>query len=415
MDQLHLQFLNILRSALRGEQAQPVDPLPPEQLTGLLTLARTHNVLPMIYEAIFTWPSICSADPGLIASCRNQVFRQVIIQTAKTSELLSMIRHLDASGIRPLVVKGLICRQLYPDPDHRASGDEDVLIRPEQFAACHQALLEFGMQAAETPENIAASHEVPYGKPGSPLYIELHKHLFPPKSNAYGDFNRFFEGVFDRAVTEEIMGTPVRTMGYTDHFFYLICHAFKHFLHSGFGIRQVCDIILYANAYGDRIDWTQVFENCRAIHAEQFCAALFRIGEKYLVFDAQKACICSAWRSMEVDESPMLEDLLCGGLYGDANLSRKHSSTITLDAVAAQKQGKQARGRLIASLFPPRKNLEPRFPYLKRSPLLLPVAWIHRIILFGLESTRTRDSSAAEALKIGAQRVELMRLYGIIK
>lgn len=35
-------------------------------------------------------------------------------------------------------------------------------------------------------------------------------------------------------------------MNASDHLFYLICHALKHFYHSGFGIRQVCDILLFA-------------------------------------------------------------------------------------------------------------------------------------------------------------------------
>ena len=98
-------------------------------------------------------------------------------------------------------------------------------------------------------EELERIYEVPYGKKGSLIYIELHKSLFPPESDAYGDLNRFFENVYTDAIEIKIDNTDIRTMGYTDHLFYLICHAFKHFLHSGFGIRQVCDIILFANAY----------------------------------------------------------------------------------------------------------------------------------------------------------------------
>ena len=75
--------------------------------------------------------------------------------------------------------------------------------------------MDFGMQTMES--KLSDAYEVLYRKAGSPLYIELHKHLFPPESDAYGDMNRFLEGVFDRAIPEEIQGNTVYTLGYTDH------------------------------------------------------------------------------------------------------------------------------------------------------------------------------------------------------
>ena len=41
----------------------------------------------------------------------------------------------------------------------------------------------------------------------------------------------------------------------------------------------------------------------------------------------------------------MLEDLLSAGVYGGADMSRKHSSNIILDAVDAQRQGRKAKKR----------------------------------------------------------------------
>ena len=346
---------------------------------------------------------------------KRQVMQQVMMQTMRTNEFLELNKNLHAAGVRPLVVKGIICRNLYPQPDYRQSGDEDVLIPVDQFGICHKVMMDFGMQTTESENELSAAYEVPYRKIGSPLYIELHKHLFPPESDAYGDMNHFFEGVFERAIVEDIQGVPVYTMGYTDHLFYLICHAFKHFLHSGFGIRQVCDIIMYANKYGSQIDWMLILKNCKEINADKFAAALFQIGSKYLIFDPDKAEYPSAWRKIKVDEVPMLEDLLSGGLYGDSNMSRKHSSNITLDAVAAQKQGRKAKGIMLSSVFPSVSKLESRYPYLKKHPYLLPVAWCDRLWKYSKETKRTQNNNAAEALKIGNERVNLMREYDIIK
>ena len=414
MDTTNVTFLAILKAAVGGEKPALEREIPLDEWHRLFRLAGIHNVLPLFYEAVYTEPSLVKEQP-LLASVKHQVMQQVIMQTVRTTDFLELNDRFQAAGIRPLVVKGIICRNLYRKPDCRPSSDEDVLIPPEQFGECHRVLADYGMQTSEYQEELSAAYEVPYRKVRSPLYIELHKYLFPPKSDAYGDMNRFFQGVFDRAVGVEIQGNIVYTLGYTDHLFYLICHAFKHFLHSGFGIRQVCDIVLYANEYGNRIDWMQILEHCKAIHTEKFAAALFQIGSKYLVFDPDRAGYPDAWRKIRVDEMPMLEDLLSGGLYGDANMSRKHSSKITLDAVAAQKQGRKAKNAIVASVFPSAAKLEGKYPYLKKHPYLVPVAWGSRLWDYARETRHSRSNNASDALRIGNERVELMKVYGILK
>ena len=413
MDLIKKRFLEALGASLQGDRVNWDGEITQQEWAELFKLAHDHQVLPMIFEAVYSCPAAKHADPQMMLFFRRQTMRSVMLQAMKTSEFLAMMKHLRNADLTPCVVKGIICRNLYPNPDHRNSGDEDVLIPPEQYERCHEALLAFGMTPADQEQAWESAYEVPYGKPGSPLYIELHKHLFPPESDAYGDFNRFFAQM--ELVEQEINGGKVLTMAPTDHFFYLICHSFKHFLHSGFGLRQVCDIVLYANRYGSEIDWTHVMDNCREIHAVQFTAALLRIGEKCFGFNPDGACLNAPWRAVEVDEEPMLADLLDSGIYGDATMNRKHSSTMTLDAVSSDRQGKQARGSILRTLFPKKKLLEGRYPWLRKRPWLLPVAWVVRIVGYLRESRRDKSSDAAESLRIGSERVELMRRYGIIK
>ena len=409
MNPVNEKFLILLRTALTDEIPAGLDSTTDDEWQQILQTAAAHHVLPLIYAAACRIPGI-KQNPVFLP-VRQEIFQQVFQQVRKTNEFLQLFRHLTDGGITPLVTKGIICRHLYPQPDQRPSGDEDVLIPPAQFEACHRLLLDFGMEAAE--DDLTA-YEVPYRKPGSPLYIELHKSLFSPESDAYGDWNRFFAGVFDQAVEEDFYGTKVRTLSPTDHFFYLICHAFKHFLHGGFGIRQVCDIILFANKYGPQLDWERIMELCREIRGVKFTAALLKIGQRYLVLDPDAACCPPCWQETQVDEGPLLADLLESGIYGYSSMSRRHSSSITLDAMAAQNQGRQAKSTLVSALFPSAKKLEGRYPWLKDRPYLLPAAWADRILKYGKETKSTVDSSAGDAMRIGSQRIALMKAYDII-
>ena len=405
MNDTNVLFLQVLRSALKGEKVNMED-IGPDQWRVLLSMAEVHKVLPMILDALHDCPGLQRLEGAQLAAFRRQARHLVMMQTLRTGEFLALNRSLRAAGVKPLVVKGLICRQLYPKPDLRPSSDEDVLVSGEQFALCCRLLRDAGMTpGTEEPD----ASEVPFRKAGSPLYIELHKNLFLPQSEVYGDLNRFFEDVFESAVEVELAGERVLTMAPTDHMFYLICHALKHLLHSVFGIRQVCDMVLFAQNYGSEIDWELVLRGCEEVRAERFAGAIFRIGENYLGVEAPEV-----FRAVDADEMPLLIDLLEGGLFGDASINRKHSSNITLEAVAAQKQGKKARGAMGASVFPAASKLAGKYPYLKKHPWLLPVAWGQRLWHYARETRSSGDSSAAEALKIGAERVELLRHYDII-
>lgn len=387
----------------------------PQEWQELFSMAQKHQILPMIYGAVYQCPSAQEADPQIFAPYKRMVMRLVTMQMVQTNESLKLYQFLSARGIQPIVVKGMICRELYPNPDERMSGDEDFLIRPEQFEECHLAMLAYGMCLSDPEMDIWSAYEVPYGKKGSPLYIELHKYLFPPDSDAYGELNVFFEEIFEKTEVIQVQGCEILGMNATDHLFYLICHAFKHFLHSGFGIRQVCDIVLFANAYGHEIDWSRLLASCQKIHADLFVAALFQIGEKYLTFDPETACYPPEWRRITVDETAMLDDLLDGGVYGDSDLSRKHSSTITLNAVTADRKGQKTKVSVWKSVFPPAKDLEGRYPYLRKHGYLLPIAWINRILHYRKETREDQGDDAVSAIQIGSHRIELMKKYGIIK
>ena len=409
------KMLEALRCFLNGKKVTWEEGLSAEDWQTLFRLCQHHQILPMIYDTVYACPAFGTCPPETVQMIKTQVIRQVMMQSRKTEEFLQLYKKLLEQNLTPVVVKGLICRNLYREPDYRCSGDEDVLIPKEQFKGCSEVFAANGMEMLEPDMNPDEEGEVPFYKVGGMLHIELHKELFSSESEAYGNLNSLFEGVFDRKIQEEIHGVPVYTMCHTDHLLYLILHAFKHFLHSGFGIRQVCDIVIYAEAHGAEIDWAYLLEKCREIHADVFTASLFDIGKKELSFDPEKACYPEIWSSIEVDGSDLLEDLLEGGVFGDSSMSRKHSSNITLQAVTEDKKGKKAGASLIQSLFPDRKYMERTYTYLKKYPFLLPAAWASRIRNYLKESKNMGGNDAMERIEIGNHRVDLMKKYKIIQ
>lgn len=415
MKEISERMLEAFRCFLKGENVSWEDGMSAEDWAGLFRLSQHHQILPIIYETVYGCSAFATCPPELVQTTKGQVIRQVMTQGRKTQEFLNLYGRMLDKGLTPLVVKGLVCRELYREPDYRCSGDEDVLIPVEQFEKCDEVFLDSGMDMLMPDMDPDQEGEVPYYKVGGMLHIELHKELFSSESEAYGALNVMFTYAFDRKIQIDIHGVPIYTMCHTDHLLYLILHAFKHFLHSGFGIRQVCDIVRYAENFGTEIDWGYIREKCGEIHADIFAASLFDIGRKELLFDPEKACYPEDWEPIGADSSDMLEDLIDGGVFGDSSMSRKHSSNITLQAVSEDRQGKKAGVSLVQTLFPARKYMERTYTYLKKYPILLPAAWASRIVNYLRESKAMGGNNAMASIEIGNQRVDLMKKYKIIQ
>lgn len=409
------KLLEAVRFYFNNEKVNWEEEWTEEEWIEFFKLSSEQQVLPMIYDTVYECPAFQKMTPQSVQMIKSKVFRNVMMQTIKTEEFLQLYQKLLNEGLTPLVVKGLICRNLYREPDYRSSGDEDVFIPKEQFRTCHDLFLKQGLCCAETEETLDQAGEVTYFRRNSGLHIELHKELFSSSSEAYGDLNRFFEKAAERKMTVRINEVSVYTMGPTDHLLYLILHAFKHFLHSGFGIRQVCDIIAFANTYGPEIDWNEILRKCKEIHADVFAASLFDIGEKKLQFDRKMACYPESWTALQADGEDLLEDLLDAGVFGDSSMSRKHSSNMTLQAVVEEKKGKKRKTSIFQSLFPGREYMERTYTYVKKHPFLLPAAWVERLVKYWKETGQFKNNTAFQSIEIGNQRVELLRKYKIIE
>ena len=408
-------FLEALKASLNNTTVTWTTALTNEEWQSLFALAESHKVLPLIFDAVYSCPAAVAAEGQLFAAIKRRTLTLTLNQVQKTAEFLSLYQKFQKVGVTPIVVKGLICREIYPKPDLRISSDEDLLTTDEDFVKAIEVLKSCDMKPREADAIDETAEEIGFIAEKGLSYIELHRRLFSEKSEAYGDLNRYFDDCFEHKICINVQGTDIYTLEPTNNLFYLICHALKHFLHSGFGLRQVCDIVMFANAYGSEIDWQKLLVQCLEIRAEKFVAALFKIGKNYLTFDEEKSCYPEAWRAIQVEETMLLEELLGSGIYGDSSMSRKHSSGMTLDAVAAWKKGRTQGNVVLNSAFPSAKALQGRYPYLKDKPYLLPVAWINRMITYHKETKVMKNNTAAEAVMIGKQRITLLKMYGIIE
>ena len=406
---LQEEFLKILESFMHGKTYHLPEAF--TQVEELYQMAGIHKMTAAVYEQIRGEALLQEPEyTNLARSFKGYTMREVMMQMQRADGFLRIYEKICAQGVCPLVVKGMICRNLYEKSDYRVSGDEDILVRKEDFAVCDAILVAEGFQREE-PDTEHLPQEIPYINPQNGVYIEMHFDLFAEESGAYGHLNKEFEDAYATCIAEDIQGRTVWTLHPTLHLFYLICHSLKHFLHGGFGIRQVCDMVMMAEHYGEQIDWDYIYGRLQELRMEVFWNGLVEIGREYLGFSYEKAHYPVSLQKIHVNCEHLLLDLLDSGIYGDSTAERKHSSNITL--AAAESGKKDTVASVKASLFPGKDYMKRGYPWLERYPWLLPVAWGMRIVGY-LKNKRKNSKEEPSGVEIGMNRVELLREYDII-
>lgn len=401
-------LLNCISAALDGRECALT--LAPDDWTALLRLAGEQKLLPLVYAAVRGTPGFAAVPEAVRAAARRQTMRETAAQTVHTEAFLRLYQALRAEGLAPVVVKGIVCRALYPQPELRPSSDEDLYLTAAEMPRFHAVLLRAGFVLTEPERDYRSAHEARYVHPDTGLVVEGHWALFPTEYAVYAALNVQLPNLMQRAQDWESGGVTLRVPDVCDHLIFLLLHAFKHFISSGVGVRQLCDIALWMRRFGAQIDWQRVRAALRATHSEGFAAAVIDAGVHWFGLERAAAHIPPDWETLE--SAALLADALSGGVYGSADSTRRHSCTITIYAADRAHRGGTGRASLCAALFPGREVMAGWYPYVARCPALLPAAWAQRIWRY--LRTRGKHTGAQDSLRVGAQRVELLRQYRVL-
>jgi hypothetical protein len=377
--------------------AEGVDP------SALSSLAHIHKMTPVIYSSISSAPGDSAKEIAL--SMKRTAVIQASGQTAKSRAFLKVYSRLAKSGINAAVVKGIVLRELWREPDLRLSSDEDILVPADRFDEAADILLSLGLE-----ERVSANEETnvrTFTDKTSGLAIELHNSLFPHTNDLNEKMASFFEGTTDNLCEMIIDGCKIYTLDPTYHLLFLILHSFKHFIYCGFGVRQICDFIVYARANKNSTNVEYIIDALRSVNALGFFDCILKICAKY--FGVQKEEIgFGSYTPSQTDEAEMMEDVISGGAYGNSSPERIHSSVMTMTSA----EGGKGRSFLFA-IFPPYSIMKERYRFVSRHKILLPAGWIARIASRAFSSKE--GIHAAESIEIGRRRVEMLKQYGVIK
>lgn len=410
MKKIYKDFFKLLRSSLEKETVvieEDIDWL------EILRLSSIHKIIPLIYESACKTQSFQNENIQFVKYFKAESMEIIYSQVKRSHRFLQLYRELNQENIKALVFKGIVLRELYPVPEERISADEDLLIEKKDLEKTMKILELNNMERVFSDEDEADVYHYFCNKSG--LHLEFHTTLFGDKSDINKKMEEVFSTVFQDADKININNVDVHTFSVDKHFLYIICHAIKHFVSCGTGIRQICDISMYINKYYEVINWDYIWKEIINLGYDTLLVNLLQIAIDYLGLDENKVVYAKDKNTYYLNVDDLIEDIMEGGIYGTSTQARLNSANISLDAL--NKESKSKIKSNIAAIFPKAENLKGRYKYLEKYPVLLPVAWTSRILTYSKErgSLSSLGATAKETIEVGNRRIDLLKEYKLIE
>ena len=340
--------ITLVNSALTGQPIELPDDL---DYAELHRFAVRHNIVVLVYYGLVNSGMDPDSGDGLnffISAC--QYISLAERQDACTTGLFEVF---EEHGIDYMPLKGTVIKSLYPNPEMRAMGDADILIRKEQYEQIVELLEQSGYSFVKNSNN-----EYVWSK--RDFCLELHRYLLSPEHQDY--FRVIGDGWLFAQKTDS--SKSCYFMKNEDFFVHLVVHFAKHYRSSGIGIRHVTDIWLFLKAHPE-LDFEYVKCQLDKLKLTEFCDNIKKTAEVWFGGNEHDA----------VTEL-MTEKILQSGAFGTADSLRASH------ALKASKSGKNQNRftRFVRTVFLPYRNMCLLFPVLKKVPVFLPFLWVWRII-----------------------------------
>ena len=288
--------------------------------------------------------------------------------TVRCSKFLKLSEFLSENKIEHMPVKGYYIRELYPVKELRSFGDIDILIHEKDRKRCDSLMKSLGY-------TVKNDWEPTYSYIKDDEYYEIHTNLFDVRLKDRADMTEYFSSAWLHAKKD----SGLRFVPDTEfHLIYIICHLAKHLSTGGAGIRMYLDVALYILRYDSVISWERTEEEFKKLGLERFFHTVLSAVNEW--FYVKASC---DFENFGEELSELLEFTLDSDIFGH---SRDNS------AIKLRGEERSKKRTALKILFPPAEQLENRYTFLKRSRLLLPLAWIVRLFKnFGLIPKKIKE------------------------
>lgn len=382
-----------LLDLLQGELTMQYKNRFPSNWEEFARMAEWHGVLSLLYHSLAEEEQV----PDWLRKQTEAVARKTVQQSYHLLFLCRyLIRGLEEAGISVVLLKGVGTAGVYPVPELRKSGDVDLLLlEPEKAAQAGAVLEKLGCTLCERQPSL---HHIVYQSPEG-IEVELHTMFAEPFDN--DRINQYLQKKLEECARHvrrtPVMGVELPVLDTAYHAYELLLHMLQHFLRSGFGLKLLCDWVVFWNRETTTQERNGYLRLVEESGIKGFSDMVTAACMRYLGLREE----CVEW--MELPEGYDVEQFL-------------------LEILEAEEFGKSAADRMVALRgsspldyvreFHHQMHLN--FPKSGRYFVCWPVLWTVTLVRFMRNNSTIRKTSAFAILRKAGKRsvvIEQMRLF----
>lgn len=268
---------------------------------------------------------------------------------------------MNENGIKYMLLKGVLLKELYPEIGMREMSDNDIYYD----IAFREKLEEFMLSLGYKCDHKDNNHDV-YEK--EPIYnLEFH-HAFFSKITS----ERLYKYYID--IEKRMVKNDDNPYGYhlsnEDLYIYLIAHEYKHYTHFGTGIRSLLDCIVFLSKFGNTLDWNYINSETNKIKISKF--------EK----SQRDLCYKLLNSNLEADlteqELEFIEYLISSGVHGTYSIGVLNQARGKVELNSKITFAMKVK-YIFRRLFPPLEFYKIAYPHYYKNKFSIPLCFLFRI------------------------------------
>lgn len=364
--------INLLSHAIRGKKYE-IDIDENINWNEIIEEANEHSIKGLIYTAISKTQYTKTINKEILDDLKKTTFFSGMYQINHIKQVAKVLEEFNKEEIKAIALKGLIVREFYPNPEQRTMGDADIIVKHKDLDKVRSILEKLGYRASSNKchHHIEFEHE-------QHLDIEVHWTL---GNGRFFDSVECIEGnIWETCIPVNIGGSSAFSLALEDMTLHLITHMVNHIKSSGFGIRQVCDLVVLVEKQGHLIDWNLFNKKVRECNIIKFTSVIFNICNKLFNMD-----IPSEIHIENIDEDNLnifIDEIFSNGVFGKRYAHKQYANWSACDLDENESKKRYLR-KVFYIMFGHIDTWGDKYNYAKKNKLLIPIAYIHKV-LYGL-------------------------------
>lgn len=408
MNNSQQEVITLLNLAIHGEKNKSFNRR--INWEEIINEVKAHEISALIYSAIYGQSSLEGLSKEKLEEWKRNTFLTGVNQISHYNQVGKVLEYFNEKNIDVIVLKGLVVRELFPKPEFRTMGDADILVHEEDLERVSELLQSLGYKLEKCTDEHGAHLVFTHIK-----YRPIEVHWTLINDDYFNGTKEFESCIWDKAISININKAKVLALCWEDQALHLCLHMAVHIVCGGFGLRQLCDLVLLLEKKYTEIDWYSFIEKANECGAKVFTIAIFKCCEKLFGSKIPEAILKDGQVDNRLVEN-LIQNIFESGVFGKKSVIGVLGSDFAYSKEDKQSE-KSISEKYMNLVFPKVENMTDKYDYAKKNKILTPIAWAHHLgagVLNRDYSIKNKVEFLTKSVKISKKRKKLLSELDLI-